>query len=719
MSVGSSGGSAAGLRPEGMQALFRPSSIAVIGASEDPGRIGGRPLRYLAEAGFTGAVYPVNPRYATVQGLPAYPDIGAVEAPVDLAIVALASPLVVGAVRECAAAGVPAVVVFSAGFSEVGEQGAELQRQLAQVAAETGVRVLGPNCLGVMNFHAGVLATFSTSIESGVMTPGTVGFVSQSGAFGAHCLAAGRERGIGFSSWVATGNEVDVDFADCMAYLAQDPATEVIVAYIEGCRDGSKLHEALALAQQHGKPVIMIKVGRSEVGARAAVSHTAALVGADAAYDAVLTRYGVHRVSTIAEMLDVAHACAAGVYPGGERVGVLTVSGGIGILLADAASEYGLDVAPMPDHAQRALRELLPYAGVANPVDATAQILNQPALGGQFLDSMLEDGGYDAVVIFLGHVGLATELMERVRGPLVQARSRHPDRPVVISAIVNDKTRATLEGDGFLVVEDPSAAMATVSGLARLGRSLRAGRRTPARPATPVPPLPAGLLGEHAVKQLLAAVGVPVLAEWVVTDEEEAVRVAMEVGGPVAMKVASPRITHKTEIGGVLLGVTGADAVATSYRTLVERAGQTCVGADREGVLLSPMVSGGVELIVGVQRDDVLGPLVMLGMGGVAAEVLQDVTLRVPPFDEDEARAMAAELRSWPLLTGWRGAPVLDVEALCRALVALSHAAVAWQEEVESLDINPLVVLPVGQGVVALDALLVRRETPSPREHRS
>lgn len=699
----------AGLHVHGLDALFRPAAIAVIGASDDPSRIGGRPIRYLIDSGYSGHLYPVNPRYTTVQGLTGYPSVGAIGAPVDMAIVALAAPLVVDAIRECAAAGVKAVVVFSGGFAEVDAAGEERQRELAQVAAETGIRILGPNCLGLMNAHTGMIATFSASMESGGAVTGNIGFVSQSGAFGSHCFAAARLRGLGFSSWVTTGNEVDVDFADCLAYLATDPDTDVIVAYLEGVRNGARFHEALGLAQRNGKPVIMLKVGRSDVGARAAASHTASLVGSDAAYDAVFRHYGVQRVATIAEMLDVTEAAAKGTYPRGNRVGLVTVSGGVGILLADAAADCELDVRPMPLEAQQKLRELWPYAGVQNPVDTTAQTINQPDLMGKFVDTMLDEGDYDALVVFLTHVGLAPEIAGRILEPLAKARARFPDRPVVVSMMATPAIRADFLAADTIVVEDPTAAVTLVKALVSMGSSLRRGRTAEVAPEAPLPVLPPGRLGEHDVKQLLAAAGVPGLAERVVRDEDSAVAAAEAIGGPVVLKVASPAIAHKTEIQGVLLGVEGEHAVREGFRALIARAARAVEGADGDGVLVAPMVSAGVELIMGMKHDEVLGPLVVLGTGGVAAELHNDVVVRVPPLDRDESRATIGELRSWPLLTGWRGGPVADVEALVDALTAFSHVAVAWQHDLDSLEVNPLVALPAGQGVVALDALLVRR----------
>lgn len=695
------------LRLHHLDVLLNPSSIAIIGASDDPRKIGGRPLRYLAEAGYGGAVFPINPRYETVQGLPAYPSITSVAEPVDMALVALEASAAVAAVRECAQAGVKVVVLFSAGFAETGAAGAHLQDELRDIAAASGMRILGPNCLGVMNVGAAMIGSFTTALDAHGPLPGTIGFVSQSGAFGAHCMMAARGRGLGFGKWITTGNEVDIDFADVVAYLAEDPETDVIVGYMEGCRDGDSLHAALALAQERKKPVIMLKVGASEVGSHAVASHTATMVGSDASYDAVFRRYGVLRASTIGEILDLGEACATSVLPRGDRVGLVTASGGIGIMMADVASQRGLDVAPMPADAQERLKEILAFSGVANPVDVTGQVSNNPELLEQFLLVMLEAGGYHSIVIYLG--GLPWELAHRLREPLREVRTRYPDVPIILSVLDSPETHERFTSQEALCIPDPIDAVVTAAGMAWLGKQRITAVEYGAEPTAAVPAAPDGVLNEHELKQVLATVGVPVLAESVVTDEDAAVAAAAAIGGDVVMKVASARLAHKTEIGGVIVGVGGEDGVRSAFRTLLERAAEHVAGAEEDGVLIAPLVSGGVELIVGSHRDPVLGPLVMVGLGGVTAEVVKDVALRVPPFGPEEAKGMLQELHGWPLLTGWRGAPAVDVDAAADALAALSRVAAAWSEDVESIEINPLVALPRGQGVVALDALMVRR----------
>lgn len=692
----------------GLTALVSPRSVAVLGASDDPRRIGGRPVSYLLRAGFAGAIVPVNPNRTLVQGLPAFPHIGSAPGPVDLAVISLPADLVVDAVRDCARAQVRAAVVFSAGFAEVGAEGATRQAELTAVARETGIRVLGPNCLGVMNPAIGLAATFTASIDAGAPYPGPIGFVSQSGAFGSHCFAAVRRRGLGFSAWITTGNEADVEFSDCLAYLATDEATEVIAAYIEGCRDGQRLHRALALAHDCGKPVVALKVGRSEAGARAAVSHTASLVGSDHAYEALFHRYGVHRADTIEELLDVTEAVARGGLPANRRAGLITVSGGVGILMADVAADVGLDVAPLPQAAQEELLEAWPYAAVANPVDTTAQTINDPTLFSRFFETMLRDGDYGSVVAFLTHVGLSPDGMERIRGPLAEVRRRYPDRVVILSVLATPEVRNRLVADGFLVVEDPSAAVRVAAALAGLGEAPPAPPKTAAAATAPDAGfrLPPGALTEVEARRLVAAAGVPVCPERLVTTADDAVLAARELGGPVALKVVAPGLEHKSEIGGVLLDVAGEEAVRAGFTRLVALLPD--LADPRSGVLVTRMVSGGLETIVGVRVDPALGPVVLVGMGGVLVEALGDIVVAPAPCSLAEAQDMVRRLRVGRLFGAFRGQPPRDVHALAEAIVALSRLGADLAGEIDSLEVNPLLVLAEGRGVQALDALVVR-----------
>ena len=690
--------------------LLDPGAIAILGASDDPARIGGRPLRYMIEAGFDRPIYPVNPKRDTVQGLKAYPAIADVPGPVDCALVAVPANIVVETLEACAAEGVKSAVIFSSGFAEMDAEGAARQARLTEIARRTGLRIVGPNCLGIFNAAIGFYATFSSSLDAGRPPPGHIAIVSQSGAYGSHVFALARAKRLGVRYWITTGNECDVEIAEGIAWAALADDVSVIVAYAEGVRDGAGLRHGLDLARAAGKPVIFMKVGRSEIGAAAAASHTAALAGSDAIYDAVFRQHGAYRAASTEAMLDAAYVCSAGVFPKGRRIGLVTISGGVGVQMADAASDLGLDVAAMPEPAQAKLKEILPYAATRNPVDITAQAFNDLSLVSRNLELMLEEGGYDVIVAFFTMVAASPYIVDDLLAALGGLRRRFPGRPVVLSMVAPPDIVARYEDAGFLVFEDPGRAIAAVAALAGFGRGFARPPSDPP-PSVPVTALPEGALSERDSKAVLGAAGLPVIEERLVDSAEAAAKAAEEIGSPVAMKVNSPDIGHKTEIGGVLLNIDTPAAARKGYATLLARAAEAAPGAQLDGVLVAPMVADGVETILGVQHDPVFGPAVMFGLGGIFAEALGDVVFRIAPFGADEARRMLGEIKGHAVLGGLRGRPRADLDALAEALAALSAFAAATAGKVESVDINPFIVRPEGQGAVAVDALIVPRKT--------
>jgi acyl-CoA synthetase (NDP forming) len=694
--------------PNGLDALFRPRSVAILGASDDATRISGRPVRYLIEGGFKGNVYPVNPNRETVQGLKAYKSLADVPETPDVALLAVPSSLTEQAVRECVEKGVKGAVIFSAGYAESGEDGFAIQARISDIAQKGGLRLLGPNCLGIFNPQIGFYGTFTQSLDKEMPFPGPLGIISQSGAYGSHIAYLARKRGIGINYWITTGNEADIDVAESLEWMATQPDIKVIMAYVEGVRDGARFRRALASARENGKPIVMMKVGRSEIGARAASSHTASLAGSDAIYDALFRQYGVHRATTTEEQIDVAYACARGIFPKGNKLGVVTLSGGAGVLISDAAERNGLDVAPMPVSAQKTLKDLLPFATVVNPVDTTAQALNDMNLLAKNIEVILEQGGYDALIGFFTTVPNTRTLSKPLRDAIARGCARFPDRLIALQMIADPDVVAEYEKAGFLVFEDSDRAVAALAALSRFGRSLsRTGVETRVAPAAPIGK---GALSERAAKDLLARAGIPFLDERVAGDAAAAGAAADEIGYPVVLKIVSPDIEHKTEIGGVMVGVADRKAAEAGYATLIERAAKHRPDAKIEGVLVAPMAKKGVEVIVGVSRDPVFGPAVMFGLGGVHVEVLKDVTFRLAPFGRDEAMRMIDEIRGRALLSGVRGAPASDIGALADLLVRISEFAAAHAEDIETVDLNPVVAWPKGEGVVALDALVVPRQ---------
>jgi len=699
------------LELDGLEALLRPRGIAVMGASSDLSKIGGRPLRFLTESGFEGGIYPINPKYDEVQGLRSYSSLEEIDGVVDLALIAVPQEGVMAAIESCAAKGVKVATIFSANFAEADEAGAALQHQITDYASAHGLRILGPNCIGSSNRSTGATGTFAAS--AGVVRPefnwNKVAFVSQSGAIAAHCVFAAFERGLDFDPWISTGNESDIEFADILAQLALDDEVSVIAAYLEGCRNGDKLREALALAQARNKPVVLLKAGRSEVGAKAAASHTASLVGSEQIFDALFQQYNVCRVESIAELIDMSYAFSLGNPPAGNRIGLLTGSGGVGIIMADAAEAAGLEVPPLSTEAQRSLKELWPPSGVGNPIDTTAQVMNDPKLLTAFLETVLDDD-FDMVMVFLTYMGTLQPWADNIVTALRDARAAHPRALIALSMLATPDVLAQVEKLGMPTFVDPGIGLKTLARVAKVTAGFSARRDELVMPAT-VPPLPGtGAINEVDAKLMLAAAGIAVVDERVVGSAAEAASASAAIGYPVVMKIVSPQILHKTEVGGVRLGIRSEADAASAFEQIVASASSAVPDATIDGVLIAPMIEDGIETILGVQNDPTFGPTIMFGLGGVFVEVLEDVTYRLAPFGVETAAEMVREIKGFPMLDGARGSEPADLDALCAALSALSIFASEHRDSIESIDINPFLVRPRGRGAVAVDALIVRKE---------
>lgn len=685
--------------------LVRPRSVAVIGASDEPARIGGRPIAYMKGQGFEGGLWPVNPKRKTVQGLPAFASVADLPEAPDLGIVAVPVELAIQAVEDLGAKGCRAVIVFTAGFAEVDAAGEEAQARLTAAARKHGMRLLGPNCLGLFNAPVHFYGTFTASFEKGWPIPGPIGIASQSGAYGTHVFAAALDRGLGTNVCITTGNEAEVALGDVLGWMAQAPEVEVICAYAEGIRESGRFLAALDLARRNRKPIVMMKVGRSRLGGQAAKSHTASIAGDDAVTQAVLDEFGVVRARTTEEMLDIAYAATRRIYPARNTLGVLTVSGGAGVLISDAAEAAGVEMPPMPEAAQRKLRELVPFCAPRNPVDCTAQVTNDLSLIGRFAESVATDGGYASILAFWSQTAAGRSVGPKLQEQMRAVRAAHPDRLWVMSMLAPNKVR-DYERDGWICFEDPSRAVNAIAAMGRFGEAFAKAAEPRGEVALPRVTLPETTPSEAVAKALLAEAGVPAVPEHACPDSEAAVAAAEAIGYPVVLKILSPDILHKSEIGGVLLDVADADAVRHGFATLLERARHHAPAARIEGVLVARQIKGAVEMALGILRDPVFGPVAMVGLGGVFIEVLKDVAFRRCPFDAAEAERMIRSLKGFPLLDGARGRPKADVAALARALSALSAFAVAAGPRLASVDVNPMLVLPEGQGCYAADAVI-------------
>jgi len=702
----------------GLDAFFEADAVAVVGASDDVTKIGGRPVQLLRKYGYAGAIYPVNPKGGTIQGLPGYASVLDTPTAPALAILAVPAPAALQAVRDCAERGVRGVIVLSAGFAEAGPEGAALQAGMVRVAREHGMRLLGPNCLGAVNVANSLVGSFSIALEQSMPPAGQAGIVSQSGNIGSLTMRNMASRGLGVSRFIATGNEADVDVADGIAALAQDDATRIILCCMETCRHAGRLAAALEMARARNKPVIVLKIGATEQGQAAAASHTGALTGSDAVFDAVFRRHGVLRVRSFEELLDVGHAAALlgpERLPATDGVTLVAASGGFGIMMADAMVQAGMTLPPLAEATRALIREAVPTAGTHNPVDASAQMSARPDILLKMLSALQGDASGSTLVLLL-----ALSLYNpRLRGVYLEAlskiRASHPDRLLVIISQGPPDAVAEINALGIPVFPSIPAAATGMAGLVRLGQL--AALPPAAAYSGPVDAVdPTVFRNEFHAKKALATAGIGVPREEVVASADEAVRSARATGYPVVLKIASEDIAHKTEIGGVALDLADDEAVRQAFGRIMDNARTRAPAARLDGVLVAPMVRGGVELIAGVSRDPVFGPVVMVGFGGIYAEILKDVAVQVAPVSEEEALHMIRGLRMFPLLDGARGRPKADVAAAARTVARLSEFACRHAAEVAEIDMNPILVRPEGEGVLVLDALMVPtpRNTPAP-----
>ncbi len=695
--------------------LFKPKSVAIIGASSDAKTISGQPMVYLKKHGYTGTIYPVNPKYQQIGDTPCYADIASLPAVPDVAVIAVSAKMALPMLRACGEKGIPFVIILTAGFAETGAEGAKAQDEIRAIAQRYNIGVIGPNCQGMMNIedriHIGFGAPYGMSYRKGGMS-----VTSQSGAWGNSILILANEEGLGFRRYVSTGNEACTTSLDLIDSYIDDPETRIITGYVEGFKDAHRTvaigHKALAA----GKPLLMWKVGTSEAGAAAAASHTANLGGTPALYKAAFHQAGIIEVTDVSDLADCTRALLSGRMPRGNRLGILTASGGAGILMADNAAKAGMEIAKLTPETTAALRKILPaHAGFNNPIDVTGGAGSDLEMYRQALMLVAEDPNVDMLGIPLAAVsgpnaqGLVTQ---------VAAVARATDIPILVAWQGDDEQNkegyALLDSVGVPRYKTPVRCARGFDALWQfVNAQRRLERNRSEKPlelhSTSAKALLAGRktdLAEYEAKRVLADYGIAVTKEKLATSKEQARALAAEIGFPVALKVQSADIPHKTEAGGVRIGLADADAVAQAYEDILASSLAYAPQAKIDGVLVQSMVSGGVEIILGVNNDPLFGPAIMFGLGGIFAEVMKDVTFRLAPISRFDAEEMIREVRAFPLLDGARGKPKADVAALADAIVRLSALAIDLKDEVAEIDINPLFVLPAGKGVVAGDALI-------------
>jgi len=696
--------------------FFNPNSVAVVGASHDPVKVGHAVFRNMISFGFKGVVYPINPNAENLLGHKCYPSVTQIPGDVDLAVIVVPAKFVAGVMRECAAKRIDSVIVISAGFKEAGPEGAELEREVGAIARENGIRVLGPNCLGLVVPAVGVNASFAPGMPS----PGNVSLMSQSGALATAILDWALDQGIGFSKFVSFGNGLDIDTLDLLRAWQDDKDTSVIVAYVEGLRDGSEFMR-IAREVTAVKPIIVLKSGGTAAGARAVSSHTGSLAGSEQAYEAAFLQTGVIRAGSVGDLFDYALAFAYQPLPEGPGTAVVTNAGGPGIMATDACERSGILHLSAPDKStvDRLREKLPPAANFYNPIDVLG---DANAERYRFaMETVLADPNVNAVVALLAPQAMTQ--VEQTAQAIYEAAKESP-KPVLACMMGGQKMRA---GEHFLDAHRiPSYAYPeqAVGALARMARYRE--RLSEPEPelvhfevdAQKVRQVFAAVraesrvnLGEVEAREVLSAYGFRVPEAQLARSADEAVQIAEGIGYPVVMKISSPDILHKSDIGAVRVGIADPVQVADTFDLIMLRTQRYMPNAQLRGVLVQEMIRGGKEVILGVSRDPQFGPLIMFGLGGIYVEVLKDVSFRVAPLDRRHATQMIHEIRGAPLLGGVRGERPADTDAIIDGLLRVSQLTLDFPEIVE-MDINPLAALEPGRGVVAIDSRITIAEQP-------
>ncbi len=699
--------------------LFSPRGIALVGASAADNSVAGQPLRYLTEFGYTGKVYPVNPKYTEMKGLRCYPDLCAVPDPCDLALVVVGGRHVPGVIDQCGARGIPFAIVLSAGFQEIGEAGAKNQQELEAALARNKVRIVGPNCIGMLNLNEHVHAGFGGAMGNPNLKAGRLAMVTQSGGYGMGMVAAADAQGVGFSNIVSTGNETNITATELIGYLLERDDTDAVVAYLEGSTDGRGLIRIGRRALELEKPVLMWKVGNSRSGRRAATSHTGRLTAGPELFRRALDQGGYIEIGDTDDVVDLAQFLGYKKRAKGNRVLITTLSGGAGVLIADLCEQQGLEVPESSVGTIAKLKPISPELGsLGNPVDLTPQGYGDNfASYTKVIETALNGDEFDMAIVRSAPGSVASvwapgfvEMTERSAKPVVLQWGSGSEREV--------KAQEIVRAAGIPCFLSPRRSLNALGAMYRFGvkaerykaRDAGGSTRPIERKALDLPQ--SGALGERASKQILSHYGIPAVRDRLIHESEIETLTADGLKFPLAVKIESPDIAHKTEAGAIRLNVTNLDELRKAARDVIEAARRYRPEARIDGVLAQEMASG-TEVIIGAVDDAYFGPTVMFGLGGILTEVLHDVTHRFAPFDLATAHDMLNDIKGAALLRGYRGSQALDVDALADILARVSLLIADHADRIKEIDINPLFVRPCGLGVVAADALIVLHEPPT------
>jgi acyl-CoA synthetase (NDP forming) len=691
---------------DALRLALAPRSVAVIGASDNPNKIGGRPLAYLARFGYQGTVYPINPTRTEVQGMRCFPSLQSLPDVPDVVVVAVAGEMAVAAVDECGEAGVALCIVMSSGFGETDPEGKVREQAMTARARARGMRIVGPNSQGLANFGNGAVPSFSTMFTEVAPADGPVGIISQSGAMSVIPYGLLRARGIGVRHSHATGNDCDVTVCELATVVAEDPGLKLLLLYLEGIPDPWNLAEAARVARARNLPIVALKSGRSAAGQEAAQSHTGALANEDRTVDAFLADHGIWRVQNMVEMVDATQLYLKGWKPRGRRLVAISNSGAVCVLTADAASAANMPLEPLSDATQAELRTILPgFATTRNPVDITAALLSNSRLFGGILPPIARDPAADAFMIGIAVAGAGYDVQAFATDAARFAAET--GKPLVVAApqlSVSDRFKAL---DLPVYPTEGEAVRALGQFLSHAELQAAAVARGAPVPSKPRVARPSTMLDEASSLALLAARGVSVAKHSLCSSPADAVAAFQALGSrPVVVKGCTPDASHKSELGLVRVGVSSADAVAASYQDMVDAA--RAAGIALSGVIVAEMVKGGRELMIGARLDPVFGPVVLVGDGGKYVEAMPDVQVLLPPFDAAHVERALRRLRIAPLLDGVRGEPPLDVAAFCESVVAVGRLMSDDDAGITQLDINPVIVGASGGGCAAVDAVVFR-----------
>jgi acetyltransferase len=697
--------------------VLSPKSAVIVGASADYSKFTGRTVKYVLKHKFPGKLYAVNPTRTEVSGIPSFPSVKDLPEAVDMAFIQIAAKGVPGVIEQCIEKKVRSIIIHTAGLGESGEEGKKTQERIKAITREAGIRVVGPNTGGISNMTENIIFSPIVCYEIDDIPKGRIGLISQSGGLTGAYVTRAADRGIGFSYVISTGNEMDLGVSEFAQYLLRDKNTDVIAIFLEALRNVDLFREVAEEALKIGKPIVVHKVGRTEVGAKAASSHTGAMTGADTIYDAFFKQYGITRVETLEDLFEVPALFCKTKPPKKRTVGVLTTTGGGATIMVEAAAQNGLQF-PLPsDSSVEKTSSFLPsFAAKSNPLDVT-----MAGMGGGFkktLEVLMED---DTFGMLVGVVGTSSQFAPELGvQPLVEAY-KDAKKPLAVFCNPNAAEALRLfERNGIPNFRTPEACGRALGLLMKYGEAVESYKRKKdqRRAADPGSPkaqaaknvlAKAGrILNEHDSKQILSAYGISVTREKLAGSLEEAKKAAAEIGYPVVMKVMSADIPHKTEAGVIKLGVSSEKDLAAFYEEILGKAKKFKADAKIDGVLIQEMAEKGVEMIIGMKRDPSFGPVVMFGLGGIFVEVFKDVSFRIPPMSAQDAREMIDEIKGAKLLKGYRGMEPADVDAIAAALMSVASLSIDLGGEIQELDINPLIVYPKGNGIKVVDALVCR-----------